>query len=374
VGLTIATIVLFLLPLIPGCWVANMPAQVDMPKAVSTNGIPATSPSTHSATNNSSSPSTNAPGHESSPVHGWHAFGVIVIAAFGSFACGALGGFLFGLPKTQQQKGSEIQDNTNLEQVSDWLVKILIGAGLVQMIKVKDTLILAARSLAGCIPFNCIPFAVFLIVYYSILGFLAVFLMTKIGLPQILKDAFDNLKDEIRDEVETQVEETQAKFEKRLDYKKVVDEAIAAMNTPTGDPARKSNLKQAEKRLDRIIEEDETYPYAPHVKAMILRRLGDLPAAIMTLKKAIEVRSPLREQGDADLRYNLACYLNVTAANLEPYDPRKKELEFEAWTMLADACEIEPDAVAVAEEDEDLTKLIERKQQEWKSLKEKLLK
>src|SRR5438552_4060746 len=61
---------------------------------------------------------------------------------------GGLLGFLFGLPRTVQDVGqrnsttsglpSEPQNvsyhaNTNLEQISDWLTKILVGVGLTQI-------------------------------------------------------------------------------------------------------------------------------------------------------------------------------------------------------------------------------------------------
>jgi hypothetical protein len=53
---------------------------------------------------------------------------------------GALLGFVFGVPKTVA-KGAKVlgdgaspyEGNTNLEEISDWLTKILVGAGLVQL-------------------------------------------------------------------------------------------------------------------------------------------------------------------------------------------------------------------------------------------------
>jgi hypothetical protein len=61
--------------------------------------------------------------------------------AAASGAVGAIFGFIFGIPRTltsddgATDKGlrSRIVPNTNLEQVSDWLTKILIGATLVEL-------------------------------------------------------------------------------------------------------------------------------------------------------------------------------------------------------------------------------------------------
>jgi hypothetical protein len=79
-------------------------------------------------------------------VNGWHPgnlavvikiFGYGLIVAVASTAVGGLFGFLFGIPRTVQSSGkaSEYQQevNTNLEQISDWLTKILVGVGLTQL-------------------------------------------------------------------------------------------------------------------------------------------------------------------------------------------------------------------------------------------------
>jgi hypothetical protein len=75
--------------------------------------------------------------------------GTLIALAFGSI--GSLIGFLFGIPrtlqlevpitpKTQDAGKSDGKDdsfrqnvNTNLEQISDWLTKILVGVGLTQL-------------------------------------------------------------------------------------------------------------------------------------------------------------------------------------------------------------------------------------------------
>jgi hypothetical protein len=62
---------------------------------------------------------------------------LLITAAAGGV--GALLGFLFGIPRTLQREGTADEDgprylaNTNLEQISDWLTKILVGISLVQI-------------------------------------------------------------------------------------------------------------------------------------------------------------------------------------------------------------------------------------------------
>lgn len=67
------------------------------------------------------------------------AFGLSILLVAGAAAVGAILGFLFGVPKTiPQGEGAAAQSvwyqpNSNLEQVSDWLTKILVGVSLVQI-------------------------------------------------------------------------------------------------------------------------------------------------------------------------------------------------------------------------------------------------
>jgi hypothetical protein len=62
---------------------------------------------------------------------------VLQLWAMASLASGALIGFIFGVPKwtRPQTKSSErerYEPNTNIEKLSDWLTKILVGVGLVE--------------------------------------------------------------------------------------------------------------------------------------------------------------------------------------------------------------------------------------------------
>jgi hypothetical protein len=65
-------------------------------------------------------------------------FSIAMLATLAASAVGGLTGFLFGVPKGpadrdgQQRVGFYYRPNTNLEQVSDWLTKIIVGVGLIQ--------------------------------------------------------------------------------------------------------------------------------------------------------------------------------------------------------------------------------------------------
>lgn len=79
--------------------------------------------------------------------------GVGVLAAGAAWMAGILLGFIFGLPQAAKgdthRTSPEIESNhaaahaqgpTNLEQIADWLTKLLLGAGLTQITKIPGKL------------------------------------------------------------------------------------------------------------------------------------------------------------------------------------------------------------------------------------------
>lgn len=125
------------------------------------------------------------------------AAGIIAAAlllALASGFVGALLGFLFGIPRRLQQtsNGEEARDlgigpgyetNTNLEQISDWLTKILVGVGLVQLAQITEIV----NDLGNFVEKALGPGAgrvigVSLVILFFILGFLLGYVWTRIRL------------------------------------------------------------------------------------------------------------------------------------------------------------------------------------------------
>jgi hypothetical protein len=120
-----------------------------------------------------------------------------VIAGAAASLVGALVGFLFGLPRTREPTATTEQSqigmatNTNLEEISDWLTKILVGLGLVQLgaftRHLGDAADSVARGLGGGDAAE--TFAVGLIVYSLVDGFLLGYLWTRIVVSYRLREA-----------------------------------------------------------------------------------------------------------------------------------------------------------------------------------------
>jgi hypothetical protein len=66
-------------------------------------------------------------------------YGALVAGAF--FIGGVLLGYLFGLRpagSTQDQQNTAVPPHTNLEEIADWLTKLFLGAGLVELTRMKE--------------------------------------------------------------------------------------------------------------------------------------------------------------------------------------------------------------------------------------------
>ncbi|MHC1562527.1 hypothetical protein ACR9E3_26490 [Actinomycetospora sp. C-140] len=121
----------------------------------------------------------------------WARIGLAIVGAFAACAIGAVVGFLFGVPKSRGEAGGyrttsdgSYKPNTNLEQVSDWLTKIIVGVGLVQIRQivgavsyVGDRFGAAIGDLSG-LPGSGSIFAVSLLLGCAAITFLLMYMWT----------------------------------------------------------------------------------------------------------------------------------------------------------------------------------------------------
>jgi hypothetical protein len=116
----------------------------------------------------------------------WSVFATALALATAAFLAGGVIGFLFGVPHTVQSSapstgGTHYLGNTNLEQVSDWLTKIIVGVGLVQIGRAVPALSKLAAVLKA--PLGGQPssgtFGLALVISYFLLGFLHLYLWSR---------------------------------------------------------------------------------------------------------------------------------------------------------------------------------------------------
>lgn len=119
------------------------------------------------------------------------------LMAIAATATGATVGFLFGIPRpssstVKSDDGNPNDDSpptptrsasvTNLEEIADWLTKILLGAGLTQISKVPEGIENMALRLSGRtnLATNVVPITIAIWVYFVIVGFFLGYLLTRL--------------------------------------------------------------------------------------------------------------------------------------------------------------------------------------------------
>ena len=113
------------------------------------------------------------------------AVGAVVFGA--AFGVGAMVGFLFGIPRRIQREGVDggaagLSVNTNLEQISDWLTKIIVGVGLVEIANIGRGLDTLAESVKLSDHASAEAFALSLIIFSLVDGFLLAYVWTRVEL------------------------------------------------------------------------------------------------------------------------------------------------------------------------------------------------
>jgi hypothetical protein len=259
-------------------------------------------------------------------------------------------GFLFGIPRSLQNQGGDrelspdsansnvgrkdlivqYRANTNLEQISDWLTKILVGVGLSQLNNFPTLFQRAGAYFGGALGGGEVgsALAITVIVYFSIGGFLGGYLGTRLFLGgQLVKADLAALNQTVQEIKQAQEEQSQidakalnlvnqylqAADRSNLDVdelKQAVQKASAPVKVQIFYQARTARKEgRAQKaRLERTIpvfealaagDSEHIYHrnYSQLGYALMDKRQPDYVAAERALSTAIEIRGNAAENG-----------------------------------------------------------------------------
>lgn len=194
-------------------------------------------------------------------------FAVELLVGLVALVGGSLLGFLFGIPRTPQRVGGTnatsssseravYEPSNNLEQVSDWLTKVLLGATLVQLKELRESLsTLGLRVMQGIGGSATSIVTQLTLVGCAILGFLAGFMWTRVyyGAIQVRADntAFGLLSQKV-EQVKHQVEETKKEVE---DAKQQVEDAKQqSVEVATKSDQARLQAEQAAATAGRLLQ------------------------------------------------------------------------------------------------------------------------
>lgn len=324
------------------------------------------------------------------PIFNCHLVGATtaVLVAFSCLGCGLLVGFLFCIPKqgklteanertasrkeidsstTTVDKLAESntrsdypytpQLNTNLIEISDWLCKIIVGIGLIQFQTILGELRTSAQKLSEDLgPGTTYSFAMGLIVYFSVMGFLCGYLATRLYLTgQFVRADREAMSDAKFKEIDDKVDEQGRQIKEEMDrrQKAQLDEMEVNLAAIIGRQAYRSDEPGSAAfnfAVDRLIEVRRSWP--DHRRAAMV--LSSLFFKSRKYKEAIEVlddalsakmsRGTGRDPHAGDMHFNRAAYYYklFKAAKAADSEVEKRRTKEETTRSVKLAIEFNP--------------------------------
>jgi hypothetical protein len=267
---------------------------------------------------------------------GWHTtlltvFGVAIVGAGASLGTGFLLGFVFGIPRAAARgdgsapagaSGDEakpvpvggnvhtFQANSNLVEISDWLTKIFVGVGLVELskipVKMKALASYFAAGLRNCADRdgNCVPsseaFAMVIIVFFGVCGFLLGYLWARL----YLQKAFDELAN-----IKEVVSEAQSTIYIVLSR---LFTGIGTWLHPDPKDIDMESFKRAMEYLDRGLERYPDDPELHFEKAIVAKAMATKkqPTDTDLLNQALvhAQQAATLKPKSPNILFNIACY------------------------------------------------------------------
>jgi hypothetical protein len=301
----------------------------------------------------------------------WTFLGIALMIGAAAFLAGALVGFVFGIPRTLTAERAvptargeggdlEYQPNTNLEQISDWLTKILVGVGLVQIGQLRHGFSDLVDSVAPSLGDDATAhtFTGGLLIYYVVAGFLAGYLVTRLRLAGAFAYADRAALGKFVEQVAQRAVDEQAGHDaialslltQQLETGDVpADELRSALKAASRQTKVQAYLQAHQRRqeswqgdkpaLERAIpvfealgSADDKGEYHRHFGelgfALKDKAAPDWAAAKDALTRAIEVRDAKKARGYRIYEFNRAVceiHLDPVFGKSQPSDPEVKE-------------------------------------------------
>jgi len=212
-------------------------------------------------------------------------------------ACITVGGaigFLFGIPrvrrldsksddaKKNEETLNQYEQNANLEQISDWLTKILVGVGLTQIGKIKGNFVEITTFLSQGFTENQATTALFgaLVIYYATIGFFLGFLWARLFLKsEFIKADRRDLTDSV-----SKLESFHQQYNKNTEARNLVDQQLSS--DPEAERPSVEKLTEAIKQASHqtVVK---IFNHTSNIRAGNIDRNKDLMERTIPLFKAL---------------------------------------------------------------------------------------
>lgn len=132
-----------------------------------------------------------------------------ILLAISTFIVGFFTGTLFGMPKRNSEMNSDYSLNNSLVEISDWLTKIIVGLGLVNLKEIPIYLKNLGSYISESSSNNVQSFKIFsicVVIYFSVFGLYIGYNYMRLVLSQKYKESDENLlrKELVKKEIETE--------------------------------------------------------------------------------------------------------------------------------------------------------------------------
>jgi len=296
-----------------------------------------------------------------------------IMIALAAMVAGGLLGFIFGVPYSRDgassdrklstgegksddnSSGSAYRPNTSLEQISEWLSKMLVGVGLVELKHLTGRLGDLARYLAAGLGggTKSETFTLGLLIYFAICGFLFGFIWARIYLRRwfVAADA-DLVKKLDRFENDSRaLALASQQLYRTADQELTTDQELIKVFKKASSPIRARILEQARevseakgatdyrlrneaaisilRALTAIDEEDDHRTRAELAYALSRQKPPDLQSALSAISEAIRIRDENKERGWRYYEFLRARYriqLDDNSKNKQASDATTREL------------------------------------------------
>jgi hypothetical protein len=253
---------------------------------------------------------------------------ISAIIALTSTIVGAFIGFIFGIPRTPAARDSEnIAANTNLEEISDWITKIIVGVSLVQLNQISGGIVAMGNTLAhgmGNHPSSFV-FSVSTMIFYFVGGFFLGYLWSRIYLPKILLTSMEEGYRRKMKEKENELIETKTLLKDQniqTDIRKEV-ESILLQSDPKNykdfksENFSKSNLQPL---IDNIINNFE--------KKDAESLFGQIIIALYNVRD-YNLINELADQYRKDILINYGTWTDIALANMNLYNSERNRVYYD---------------------------------------------